>query len=115
MPNLKERFNQISLSSDYIKVSIEGLGEVGLRKMTVADQNAWVEAGKSGGIVLIQRTVCDPETGELSLKDLSVEELLNIPVSIADALLKEIILHNNLNNKQKEEGVELKNSEANLN
>lgn len=114
MPNLKDRIQQIKLSVEPKQVEIDGLGLVGIRKMTLADRMAWVEAGNKGGVVLIKRTVCDPESGELSLKEMSDDDLLELPTEVADALLEEIVSHNGLN-KKAQESEELKNLEANQN
>lgn len=117
---LASAFLALAENKDFIKDHIEGLGDIGIKRFSLADRDAWLSAEKDSSAVLIQATICDPLTGELSLKNLSIEQIKAIPAPVADELVKKIYKHNGVKTvkeleaeKQNGEGSEqLKNSEA---
>ncbi|MHA3061180.1 hypothetical protein ACX1NY_11225 [Acinetobacter sp. ANC 4631] len=116
---LAASFLALAENKDFVKDKIEGLGEVGIKKLSLAERDAWLNAADDSTAILIQGTVCDPETGELTLKSLTKEQIKGIPAPIADELVKKIYKHNGIKTvaevqAEKEAGqepTELKNSD----
>lgn len=92
---------------------IDGLGEIGLLQLSIAGQQKWSAAEKDmGAIVLLKNTVCDPETRELVLEQLSDEDLKKLPLKVLNSILEKVYVQNGIKTKADEEEVELKNSTA---
>lgn len=92
---------------------IDGLGEIGLLQLSIAGQQKWSAAEKNmGAIVLLKNTVCDPETRELVLEQLSDEDLKKLPLKVLNSILEKVYVQNGIKTKADEEEVELKNSTA---
>ncbi len=89
-------FLALAENKDFVKDDVDGLGSIGIKKMSLADRDAWISAEKDSTSILIQSTVCDPETGELTLKGLSADQIKGIPAPIADQLVKKIYAHNGI-------------------
>lgn len=93
---LAAAFLALAENKDFVTDEVEGLGKIGLKRLSLADRDAWVEADKDSVAVIIKGSVCDPETGELSLKNLTNDQIKAIPGPIADELVKKIYKHNNI-------------------
>ena len=92
---------------------IDGLGEFGLLQLSIAGQQKWSAAEKDmGAIVLLKNTVCDPETRELVLEQLSDEDLKKLPLKVLNSILEKVYVQNGIKTKVDEEEAELKNSTA---
>jgi len=95
---------------------INGLGEVGLKELTIENRDIWLKAQKENNnatIVLLQCTVCEPETGELVLKQLSVDDLSQLPMSVVNNIVELVFKQNGIKTAKEQDNEELKNSEAN--
>lgn len=107
-------------------VQIDGLGPIGIREMNLKTRDEWLEKTekdkKNQTIFLLQSSVCEPETGELVLNQLTVEQLQGLPMNVINSIVTEI---NQLNGFKTKEQIEaekaqnggdseqLKNSETN--
>ena len=110
---LATAFLQLAEKQVIEKHSIEGIGEIGLLQLSLAAQQIWSAAPKNmGAVVLLKNTVCDPETGVLALDSLSDEELKSLPMKTFNSILEKIYKQNGIVTQNKEEQVELKNSQA---
>lgn len=102
---------------DIEKHEVEGLGEVGLKKLSIGGREDWLRAELSEQpIILIQNTVCDPITGELVLKELTPKQLKELPIPLVEELTKLIFKQNGFKTvaeaQAEKESEELKNLEA---
>lgn len=101
--------------------NIDGLGKIGIKQLSLAAQQEWAAAGRDLGLVtLIKNTVCDPETGELVLKQIPDDELKKLPLKVLSNITKKVYKQNDIVLKgdeklEKDEPTELKNSEADQN
>lgn len=96
--------------------NIDGLGQIGLKQLTIENRDTWLKAQKDNDnatIVLLQCTVCEPETGELVLKQLSVDELRQLPMSVVNEIVEKVFDQNGIKTSKDKADAELKNSEAN--
>lgn len=95
---------------------IEGLGKVGIKKLSIAARDEWVASEKDSTICLLQNAVCDPDTGILVLKEIQLERLKELPTTIVDSLIEKIFKHNGMKTvkdlREEQQSVELKNSKA---
>ena len=98
--------------------NIESLGEIGIKQLSLAAQQEWAAAGNGLGLVtLIKNTVCDPETGELVLKQIPDDELKKLPLKVLNSITEKVYKQNGIalkgsSDSEKDESVELKNSQA---
>lgn len=95
------------------------LGRIGTQAMSIEDRDQWLTLQKenyaSATVVLIQNSVCDPDSGELVLKQVDAEKLKKLPAIVSDKLVKKIFAQNGIKTKAdelKEGENELKNSET---
>ncbi|MCT9271128.1 hypothetical protein KTH70_07330 [Acinetobacter baumannii] len=93
---LAAAFLAVAENKDFIIDEVEGLGRIGLKRLSLEDRDAWVAAENDSIPIIIKGSVCDPETGELSLKELNNDQIKKIPGHIADELLKKIYKHNGI-------------------
>lgn len=95
---------------------IEGLGTIGIKRLSIGARDAWLEKPENQQIRLMQSTVCDPETGELVLDKIDIERLKDLPVNIAEKIGELVFKQNGFKTvKSGSESNELKNSEASQN
>ncbi|ELW81964.1 hypothetical protein ACINWC743_1576 [Acinetobacter sp. WC-743] len=98
--------------------NIDGLGDIGIKQLSLAAQQEWASAGSGLGLVtLLKNTVCDPHSGDLVLKQLPDEELKKLPLPILNNIVEKVYKQNGIamsgdKNNQSNESVELKNSQA---
>lgn len=124
---LASAFLDLSANPKIVTVEITGLGPIGLREISLKTRDDWLEkvkANEDQTIYLLQNSVCEPDTGELVLKQLSVEDLGGLPAHVVNQIVTEINQLNGFKTKDqiaaekaKNDGdsEQLKNSEANQN
>lgn len=86
--------NTIGQNSKII-INVPEIGEVGVRKsMSMAERASyWKQVGEDQNkgkvnAVLLQHTVCSPETGELIFKTLTVDQIMSLPTHVTDPLVE---------------------------
>lgn len=96
-----------------ITVDIAGLGSVGIRELNLKTRDEWLEKMKTDNghqtIFLLQSSVCEPETGELVLNQLTVEQLQGLPVQVVNSIVTEINQLNGFKTKEQIEAEQSKN------
>ncbi|PJG66763.1 hypothetical protein [Acinetobacter seifertii] len=115
--SLINKFLEITEKPSFDVVEVVQLGKVGLRQLTIASRDAWTEAQKdepkTAIAILFQNTVCDPDTGELVLDEVDVEQLSKLPIVVVNDLFLKICKANGIKTQEEaEREAELKNSEA---
>lgn len=71
-------------------VEVPELGKVGVRTSMLLGERSKFYADRTSdtaNALLLQKTVCDPVTGELVLAGLSLEQINSLPTHIVDPLL----------------------------
>lgn len=118
--SLVNKFLEITAKPTFDVVEIVQLGKVGLRQLTIATRDLWTEAQKDNPktavATLFQNTVCDPETGELALDEVEVEQLSKLPILVVNDLFLKICKANGIKTQEEvKQEQELKNSEPGQN
>ena len=116
-PVLAAAFLKIADNREIEIHEIEGLGKIGIKRLSIGARDSWLEQTNDSQIYLLQRTVCDPETGELVLDKIDVERLKDLPVDVAENIGMLILKQNGFKTvkSNSSESEEIKNSEASLN
>lgn len=103
-------------------IEVPGIGLIGVRtSLTLAERAQYVTDSKGkndvANALLLQNTVCDPDSHELIFKALTVEQINQLPITIVDPLIDKALLAIGVKPKQLEKAVaeELKNSNPDLN
>ena len=97
------------------KVTVDGLGNIGVKLLTAGDRSKLYEDNKDlKGVpfyaVVMKATVVDPETNELALNDVSLEQLERLPPYIVDEFVEKTFHLNGFIKREKEQAEEdLKN------
>ena len=116
LPVLASLFLSMADNREIETHEIEGLGKVGIKKLSIAARDEWVASDKDSTVCLIQNAVCDSETGELVLKKIAVDRLKELPTSVVDSLIEKIFKHNGIKTvkeaREEKQSEELKNSNA---
>lgn len=71
-------------------VEVPELGKVGVRTSMLLGERSKFYADRTtdtANALLLQKTVCDPETGELVLSNLTLEQINSLPTHVVDPLL----------------------------
>ena len=72
------------------KVTVVGLGDIGIKLLTAGERSAIYANNKDLPentpfyTVVMKETVVDPETGELALASVSIEDLKRLPPDVVD-------------------------------
>lgn len=114
---LTTAFLNVAENRDIEIHDIEGLGKIGIKRLSIGARDAWIEQSDNQQIYLLQNTVCDPETGELVLDKIDIERLKDLPINIAEQIGKLVFKQNGFKTKEDYglESDELKNSKASQN
>lgn len=99
-------------------ITVPDLGRVGVRtSMLLGERSSFFadRTPESANALLLQKTVCDPETGDLVLSSLTLDQINSFPTHVADPLLDSAFLAIGIKKAEKPEDEELKNSETDLN
>lgn len=119
MSNLVDKFLGVVGKPTVIKVHVPELGEVGVRTSMLLGERTKFYAERTtetANALLLQQTVCDPETGNLVLSNLSLEEINALPTHVIDPLLDSALVAIGLKKVDSKEGdEELKNLETDQN
>lgn len=106
-------------------IEVPELGKVGVRTSMLLGERSKFYADRStdtANALLLQKTVCDPITGDLVLSGLTLEQINSLPTHVVDPLLdtalpaigiKKAVMDKEV--KKFVEGEELKNSETDQN
>ncbi|MCU4378851.1 hypothetical protein [Acinetobacter haemolyticus] len=102
-------------------IEVPEIGRVGVRTSMLLNERAayFAERKDNDGIanaLMLKKTVCDPDTGELILGELSLDQINQLPTHVTDPMVKVAlaaigVTKEMLEEKIKEEPKELKNSE----
>ncbi len=101
--------------NSFEKVTVDGLGDIGVKLLTAGDRSKLYEDNKDlKGVpfyaVVMKATVVDPETNELALNDVSLEQLERLPPYIVDEFVEKTFHLNGFVKREKEQANEdLKN------
>lgn len=101
-----------------VAINVPEFGRVGVRtSMLLGERSSFFadRTAETANALLLQKTVCDPETGDLVLASLSLDQINSFPTHIVDPLLDSAFLAIGIKNEGKTEGEELKNSETDQN
>ncbi|WP_151731858.1 hypothetical protein [Acinetobacter ursingii] len=112
---LAASFLQLAQASKIETHNIDGLGEIGIKELTIENRDIWMKAQKENNnptVVLLQHTVCEPETGELVLKQVSVDDLKQLPMTVVNDIVGKVFKQNKIETAKTTQSEELKNSDA---
>lgn len=116
LPVLASLFLSMADNREIETHEIEGLGKVGIKKLSIAARDEWVAESENSTVCLLQNAVCDADTGDLVLKKIAVDRLKELPTSVVDALVEKIFKHNGIKTvkeaREEKQSEELKNSNA---
>lgn len=74
-------------------IEVPEIGRVGVRtSMLLSERAAYFAERKNNdeiaNALMLKKTVCDPDTGELILGELSLEQINNLPTHVTDPMVK---------------------------
>ena len=101
--------------NSFEKVTVDGLGDIGVKLLTAGDRSKlYADKKKKKDIplyaVVMKETVVDPETGELALADVSLDQLARLSPSVVDDFVEKTFHLNGFIKREKEQAEEdLKN------
>lgn len=102
-----------------VVINVPELGRVGVRtSMLLGERSSFFadRTPETANALLLQKTVCDPETSELVLSGLTLDQINSFPTHVIDPLLDSAFSAIGIKQAEKEvEDVELKNSETGQN
>ena len=70
---LAAAFLAVAENKDFIVDEVEGLGRIGLKRLSLEDRDAWVTAENDSIPIIIKGSVCDPETGDYYCNSILLE------------------------------------------
>lgn len=96
------------------KVCVEGLGDIGIKLLTAGDRSKLYQDNKDIKhipfyAVVMKETIVDPETGELALLEMSLEDLSRISPSVVDDFVEKTFHLNGFAKREKQGEEDLKN------
>ena len=100
--------------NSFEKVTVEGLGDIGVKLLTAGDRSKIYADNQDKNIplyaVVMKETIVDPETGELALADVTLEQLARLSPSVVDDFAEKTFHINGFAKRDKAKGKEdLKN------
>ncbi|MDF2418031.1 hypothetical protein GWP85_11010 [Acinetobacter beijerinckii] len=95
--------------NSFEKVTVEGLGDIGVKLLTAGDRSKiYAENQDKKDIplyaVVMKETIVDPETGELALADVTLEQLARLSPSVVDDFAEKTFHLNGFTKRDKAKG-----------
>ena len=101
--------------NSFEKISVDGLGDIGIKLLTAGERSQLYADNKDKTdiplyAVVMKETVIDPETGELALDEVSLEQLVRLPPNVVDDFIEKAFHLNGFIKREKQQAEEdLKN------
>lgn len=97
--------------NSFEKISVDGLGDIGIKLLTAGERSQLYADNKDKTdiplyAVVMKETVIDPETGELALAEVSLEDLARLRPSVVDDFVEKTFHLNGFAKREKQQGEE---------